>query len=181
MHWIKRLLSRRSTTEQAVAARLHAAITTEARQPSLFGGAGIPDTLDGRAAAIAVFHGVVSARLVAAGPKGRAVAERLAGNIFDSFDAALRETGVGDASIARKIRKLGEHFTGIGVAVANALAETEPKEPLREVLLRNEVCRTGGTAPVLESALQAHAALMRQTDEQILAGDTGWASQQNAV
>ena len=180
MHWIKSLISRRPSAEREAAAKLHAAINVEARRADLFGGEKIPDTLDGRAAAIALFHGVVSSTLVAAGPQGRKTAEHLASDIFDSFDAALRETGVGDASIARKIRKLGEHFTGLGIAVTQALSATNQHAALQHVLVRNEVCTAQGAGFVAERLIDAHSRLAKQTDSVLLSGQTDWPSQQNA-
>lgn len=181
MHWIKSLMTGRRSAERDAAERLHAAITAEARQPDLFGGAKIADTLEGRAAAIALFHGVVSSRLLMAGPQGRLIADRLASRIFDSFDAALRETGVGDASIARKIRKLGEHFTGLGVAVTQALSATDRNAALQDVLVRNDVCTSEGAGFIADRLLDADLSLSSQPDPLLLSGQTGWASQQNAV
>lgn len=176
MHWLRQLFSGKRSPEGQAAERLHGAIRHKARQPHLYSDSRIPDTMDGRAAAIALFHGLVAARLVDLGSSGRALADRLSADIFDSFDAALRETGVGDASIARKIRALGEHFVGIGVAVTNALNESDPRPALQDVIIRNDICAPEGAEAVSRDLLQANTILSEQSEKSFLAGETGWAA-----
>ena len=50
---------------------------------------------------------------------------------------ALRENGVGDASIARRIRKMGEEFYGLAKAMDEALEADAPQKEIAAVLQRN--------------------------------------------
>ena len=77
--------------------------------------------------------------------------------VFDGFDASLRETGVGDASIARKVRKMGEHYYGLGQATAACLSgpESERISALSDMLKRN-----GVTMPGQEAELAGHIAAL---------------------
>ena len=57
--------------------------------------------------------------------------------LFSDFDHALRENGVGDASIARRIRKMGEEFYGLAKAIDEALDAGAPQKEIAAVLQRN--------------------------------------------
>jgi cytochrome b pre-mRNA-processing protein 3 len=71
------------------------------------------------------------------GGEGRALSTAFSELLFSDFDHALRENGVGDSSIARRIRKMGEEFFGLAKAVDEALDTTSPKQALTEVIARN--------------------------------------------
>lgn len=174
MSWINRLFFPARYKAAMSAQNLHAAILSEARAPHLFGDLRIPDTMDGRVDAIALFAGMVSARLVSHGVQGRRVTEALNARLFDSFDAGLRETGVGDASIARKIRKIGERFVGLGVAMTEAIHGPDPLADSTEVLIRNDITARQGAPLVAERLVEAWAVLRSGSDEAIISGKTGW-------
>ncbi|WP_169711708.1 ubiquinol-cytochrome C chaperone family protein [Henriciella litoralis] len=155
------------TRRRAIARQLHAQIIAEARRQELFGDARIKDDVDGRVAAISIFSSFVTLRLSQADEDGKAIADLLTAQIFEGFDAALRETGVGDASISRKVRKLGEAFVGIGVAVNEALAGETPKDDLEDVLIRNQIVQPEGSEAVARHIMLAHSNLMKRSMEDI--------------
>jgi cytochrome b pre-mRNA-processing protein 3 len=93
------------------AARLLAAVTDVSRRPVLFGAGRIPDTLEGRFEATALYGALAMIRLRAdegAAPLAQAFADRL----FRAFDAGLREAGVGDLSVPKRMRGLVGSFYG---------------------------------------------------------------------
>jgi cytochrome b pre-mRNA-processing protein 3 len=170
MHWIKDLLSAPKISSREIARRLASDIRVQARRPDIYGGHAIPDTMDGRVAAMALFAGLVSARLAVEGKQGRKVSSQLNSIIFDEFDAALRETGVGDASIARKVRNIGERFVGLGIATNEALAGEDPDGQLQAVLIRNGLADNDGAPRLAHLILSASQRLSPGT----LEGETGW-------
>ncbi len=102
-------LFRRSVEEPFA---LYGAIVAQARHPALYAGIGVPDTLDGRFDMI-VLHAVLVFRRLRGEPP--AVAERSQA-LFDLFmadmDRSLRELGVGDLSVPKRIKKMAEAFYG---------------------------------------------------------------------
>ena len=62
-------------------------------------------------------------------------AQNYAGAVFEDMDRNLREMGVGDLSVGKKVRRMAEGFFGRSAAYEKALAEDG--EPLTDVLRRN--------------------------------------------
>ncbi|MEL6664433.1 MAG: ubiquinol-cytochrome C chaperone family protein, partial [Pseudomonadota bacterium] len=112
MAFLKRLFSKPDPKAEA-AKRLADAVFAGARQPGLFLKGYARDDFDGRFQMAALHGGLVMRRLKVLGGEALVVSEKLGEALFDRFDYAYREEGVGDASIARKVRKLGERYFGL--------------------------------------------------------------------
>lgn len=82
-----------------------------ARDPDLYGGDRVPDTLDGRFELATVF-GVLALLRLKAAPEADRVAQVFTDRLFRLFDAGLRESGVGDLSVARRMKGLAGAFYG---------------------------------------------------------------------
>ena len=93
-------------------ARLHAEVVAAAREPLLFTDYGIADDLDGRFESMALHAVLVLRRLKQWPPPGPDMAQDLADVIFRHFDRGLRELGIGDISVPRRMRDLAEAFLG---------------------------------------------------------------------
>src|SRR5262249_15571344 len=98
--------------ETLAAQRLLGAVMTEARKPDLYEKAGVLDTIDGRSDVLTAHLFFVRHRLKSEGDNARRLAQRLFDAAFANFDEALREMGVGDLSVGKKIRKMAEAFYG---------------------------------------------------------------------
>ncbi len=90
--------------------RLHGEIVAAARDPVLFTAYGIADNLDGRFELIALHAILLLRRLKQLSPPGQEIAQDLADAIFRHFDLGLRETGVSDIAVPRRMRDLAEAF-----------------------------------------------------------------------
>ncbi|WP_300391946.1 ubiquinol-cytochrome C chaperone family protein [Henriciella sp.] len=174
MSWLKRFMRSDNNKLRQSAQRLHHSVVEKARTPDLYGEGLIPDTLEGRFHAIALYSGLLLPRLEKAGTEGRDLSRLLNDKIFDSFDAALRETGVGDASIARKIRKMGETFVGVGQAVALALGSPDPGSALTQTIERNAIASGAGADKIAKTLLEDAVALSEATHDDILTGQLPW-------
>ena len=174
MSWLRHFTRPDRRRGEEIAKRLHHAIVEKARAPMLFGDDRIPDTLDGRFNAICLYSALLFPRLEKAGRKGQAVSQALNDLIFSEIDGALREMGVGDASIARKIRALGARFFGLGRAAKDALESEQPAESLEDVLRRNEVASPDGVSAVASMIIQDAQTLPAVADDAILAGRLPW-------
>ena len=112
---------------------LYRGIVARAREPSFYAYFEVPDTIDGRFELIALHGFLVLDRLQADGATelARATVEIL----FADMDRNLREMGVGDLSVGRKVRAMAEAFYGRAVAYRDAIGdETKLAEALRRNL-----------------------------------------------
>lgn len=117
-------LFRRSPSE-AVVRRLYGALVEAARRPALYAAIGVPDTFEGRFESLTLHAALVLRRLQAGEPPGPALAQDLVDTTFAHFDRTLREMGVGDTSVPKRMKQMAEAFYGRCNAYEQALAEDE--------------------------------------------------------
>lgn len=123
MH-LKRLFLSERRQEKQIAADLYDLVLRGALAPQLYVNHLAEDTFDGRFEQVALHGALVMIALRER--KANSLSEALMKQIFDGFDYAYRETGVGDSSISRKVRKLGERFYGLARGLETALrSETD--------------------------------------------------------
>lgn len=134
----------RRSANQLLLERLHGEIVAGARQRVLFIDYGIEDTPEGRFESLALHATVVLRRLNTLPPPGPELAQDLADAIFFHFEAALREAGVGDASVPKRMKAIAEAFRGRGLAYDEALGEGELA--LAAALSRNVYAGRGNAA-----------------------------------
>jgi cytochrome b pre-mRNA-processing protein 3 len=101
---------------------LYAAIVAAARQEKFYADWHVPDTMDGRFEILSLHMFLVLDRLRDFGAEGEALAQDLTDRFFDDMDASLREAGVGDLSVGKKVRKMAEAFYGRATAYRTSLA-----------------------------------------------------------
>src|ERR1700739_4117771 len=105
-------LLRRPSTSRVAAERLHAAAVAQARRPALYARMGAPDTIEGRFELLCAHVILLLDRLK--GEPGSLAETRQA--LFDVFvshlDGAMREMGVGDLAMGKRMRRLAEAFYG---------------------------------------------------------------------
>jgi len=124
----------RSAKKEA-ARRLYTAIVERARAAVFYEDAGVPDTVDGRFDMIALHAFLVLRRLKRDHDKTATVAQALFDLMFVDMDENLREMGVGDLSVGRRVKQMAKAFFGRVAAYEEAMAAG--LEPLAEVLHRN--------------------------------------------
>lgn len=171
-----RLFRRRPA--QVAGERLHAAAVARARAPDLYLTLGVADTPQGRFEMLSAHVYLLLARLKGQGPAAVDTAEALFETYVSGLDNALRELGVGDLSVGKKIRKLGEAFYGRIGAYEAAMSSLPDEAPLRDALRRNVY---GGEeavdpAPLAARLIAERSLLEGQPLEALLAGDCGWAT-----
>jgi len=124
-----------------------------ARAAELFEACGIPDTLDGRFDALALYAALVIDRLQRE-PDGETLAQAFFDAMFRHLDLTLREIGVQDLGVGRRIKIMAEGFHGRALAYREALGNGPTS--LAEVLRRNAY---GGRPPAdadIVARLEAH-------------------------
>ena len=126
----------RRQKDEAVIDRLHGEIMAAARQPALYLDFGVADTFDGRFEALALVATPPVLRLASLPAPGPDLAQRLTDAIFTRFDDALRQTGISDVAVPKRMQKLAAAWLGRRQAYAGALAAADDG-PLREAIARN--------------------------------------------
>ena len=102
---------------------LHDAVVALSRHPALYRDFGVPDTAEGRFESLALHLALVTRRLGRIEPRERAagVAQALVDHAFGVLDGALREMGVGDLSVPKKIKAMASNYLGRAAAYGAAL------------------------------------------------------------
>jgi cytochrome b pre-mRNA-processing protein 3 len=168
-----RLFSRRRALE-AEAGRLYCAIVARARRPGLYRDLGVADTLDGRFEMLALHVALLLRRLKELG-EGE-LAQSVVDNMFADLDQALREIGVGDISVAKKIRPMAEAFRGRAAAYGAAL-DAADGDVLARALARNvfpEEAAPPAAVPLARYVRRLADRLGALTPGEIGADPAGW-------
>jgi|SRR5579871_1127212 len=100
----------KSRARRQAAARILAALTARAREPVFFEQLGVADTIDGRFDLVALHAVLVLERLKAL--EAGALAQDFTDALFISFDEGLRDLGVSDIGMGRRLKNMAKAFYG---------------------------------------------------------------------
>src|SRR3954464_5952988 len=89
---------------------VYGAIPGAAREPALYLRFGVPDTVEGRFESLALHLVLVLRRLRHLPDPAQDVAQELVDAFFRQLDASLRERGVGDMGVPKRIKRLAGGF-----------------------------------------------------------------------
>ncbi len=155
------------------ARRLVDTITHVSRRPELFGEGRVADTLAGRLEVMMVHACLAMVRLrlePALTPLAQAFADRL----FSQFDAGLREAGVGDLAVPKRMRIIAADFYGRLASYAGALA-AQDQGLLETALARNVLgAEAAPFAPALAAYVGAIAATQATAPAAAMLEPDGW-------
>ena len=116
--------------------RLYGGIVAQSRHPHFYAVLGVPDTPEGRFEMLVLHTVLVCRRLKGGGEAERAMSQ----DVFDAFladmDAAMREMGVGDLTVPKRMKKVGAAFYGRAAAYDGALRDPDDAA-LAAALARN--------------------------------------------
>ena len=115
---------------------LYGAIVAQARSVVFYNAYGVPDTVEGRFDLIVLHIVLLLARLDRDGSCVRGIGQKLFDLLCGDLDANLREMGVGDLTVPKRMRQFGEAFYGRQGAYLTALAARDDRE-LENALARN--------------------------------------------
>ncbi len=170
--FLARLFRRSPHKDEALA--LYGAAVRQARQPAFYADCGVPDSVDGRFDLIVVHVFLVIRSLTRAGEAGERTGQTLLEIMFDDMDQNLREMGVGDLSVGKKVKVMARAFYGRSKAYTEALEPVAEVSALEAALGRNiygrETPRAGQIAALAGYVRAADAALAAQPAEAVLAG-----------
>ena len=157
-------------------AALYAAVVEQSRAPAFYAALNVPDTVEGRFEVYNLHVVLLLDRLNAPGEAAKAVSQALFDTYVKALDHALREMGVGDLSVGKKMRKLGEAFFGRVKSSHAAFTALPDRGPLRDLLTRTVYAETDAAcAPALADYVVAQREhLAGQPLEAILEGRVLW-------
>ena len=113
---------------------IYGMIVTQAREPLFYRDFGVPDTVNGRFDLLVLHLWMVLRRLKPI-EGGAGLAQTLFDRFCDDMDANLREMGVGDLTVPKRMQAFGEAF--YGRATAYDLALVSGSEALAQALCKN--------------------------------------------
>jgi len=171
---LQRLFKPRPT--RAAAEALYAGMVAQARQPALYADLGAPDTAEGRFEIYSLHTYLILERLKGQGPQAADTAQVLFDTFLSGLDHGLRELGVGDLSVGKRMRKLGEAFYGRVHSYEAALAALPDTAELEVVLARTVYANAeAAKAPALAAyMLNQRQALAAQELGRLNAGELAW-------
>lgn len=168
----------RQRPAQTAARNLYAGVVVQARSPGLYADLGAPDTVEGRFELYTLHVMLLLDRLRGQGEAAQETSQALFDAYVQALDDALREMGVGDLAVGKKMRKLGEAFYGRAKSYETAFAALPDQAPLTALLERTVYAEAdAGRAPELAAyVVSQRAHLADQPIEAATAGDVRWAA-----
>lgn len=168
LSWLRR--DRRVRTQ---AQTLYAAVLRVARDPVFYRDRGVPDTFEGRFDLLVLLLHLVLRRLRQLGEPTKGVAQALFDTMMDDMDCVLRESGVSDTAVPKKVRAMAAAFYGRGLAYDDAWASSDPSA-LEQALARNVLGDAGASARLLAAFVRdAEARLSTLDFDTIASGSAG--------
>jgi len=152
---------------------LYAKCAKAARETGFYTTLAVPDSVEGRFELYALHVLLVVRRLKGEGDAAAQVSQALFDALLMGLDDGLREMGVGDLSVGKKMRKLGEAIYGRARNLDAAL-DALPNTAELTAMMRRTVYQDQADKPSTELAAwtaRATAALQTQPLDALLAGD----------
>jgi cytochrome b pre-mRNA-processing protein 3 len=161
---LKRIFAKRPDYARS----LYEAIVAAARRETFYLEYGVADTLDGRFDMISLHLFLVLERLRDGNQGVETFRQQLTDGFFLDMDRSLREMGVGDLSVGKKVRKMAEVFYGRVTAYSAALEKDDAA--LSDALARNVYANaTSPHADALAKWMRAaRIALQGQTTDRLM-------------
>ena len=138
---------------------LHAWAVARARAPALYAEMGAPDTVEGRFELLTLQVLVMMDRLKSAGASAEALRQTLFDVYLSHLDGAMREMGVGDLAMGKRMRRLGESFYGRAKGFDLALESLPDLASFNALIARTVLA---GTAAESAGALSRYVVNCRQ-------------------
>lgn len=144
-------------------------IVAQARAVPFYRDCGVPDTIEGRFEMILLHLILVLERLRQEGPMGQRVGQRLLERLITDMDDAMRQIGIGDMGVPRRVQRVAaavvertRAYTPEALSYSPASSAPAQPDPLEAALLEHVFSAGPATASV-DAPRDAHrlAAYMR--------------------
>jgi len=147
-------------------------VARQARSPAFYADLGAPDTEEGRFEMVTLHMVLLLRRLKRAGPEAEAFAQATLDAMFRNFDDNLRQMGVGDLRVPKRMKALAADFYG-RLSGYDAALEGGDAAGLEDSLSRNVFAgggEAGAPATLARYVRDAEAALAAQELKDIVRG-----------
>lgn len=114
-------LFKRKSGNIAIVERQYGLLTAAARQPFLYTDLEVPDTVMGRFEMLSAMLILYFRRTRSSARTGQEIAQEIVDAFFEDVDHSIRELGIGDAGVPKKMKKLAGMFYGRLESYAAAL------------------------------------------------------------
>jgi cytochrome b pre-mRNA-processing protein 3 len=160
--------------------KLYLALVAQSRQPGFYLSCEVPDTVDGRFDMIAIHCFLLMNRLKDQGEDASKLSQVLFDEMFADMDRGLRELGVGDMGVGKRVRAMAKAYLGRVRAYDHAMEQVSDvtdgtSATLEEALVRNlyrgEDVSGGAVKAMASYVLSQHNCLLEQPVETLLAGE----------
>ena len=169
----QRLFGREKPRNRQIVDALYEKIVAAARREVFFSEWGVPDIALGRFEMVSLHMFLFQHRLRGEGGVAREIAQEIIDDFFTEVDHSLRELGIGDAGVPKRVKKLARMFYGRTVSYGAALDAGDLKA-LQEALARNirpDLPQWPHAAKLAAYVAAADVALRGQSVEEICAGN----------
>jgi cytochrome b pre-mRNA-processing protein 3 len=150
---------------------LYDAVVAEGRRPAWYRAGGVPDTIEGRFDVIAAVLAVVLIRLELEGERGKHVSVLLTEVFIDDMDGSLRELGVGDMVVGKRVGRLMGALGGRLGAFRQGLEHGGIEAAVRRNVFRDSPPSDEAVAFVAGRLTSFHRGLAAVPLEQLLRGE----------
>jgi cytochrome b pre-mRNA-processing protein 3 len=168
---IMKSLMRLFRSEPNVAEPLYTQVVAKARNPHWYVEGRVPDTMEGRFAVLATLLALTDLRLEAGGDEARKASVGLAECFVHDMDSQLRQDGVGDPVMGKRVGSLVGALGGRVGAWRRAVDGTESWEAVASrSLYREKVPSDEALSHGLEELKRYWQALQGRSDEALIGG-----------
>ncbi len=161
---------------KAAGQALYAAAAAQARRPGFYREMGVPDRMDTRFELYTLHVALLLERLRDQGEEAEETAQETLDAYARALDDVLRDVGVGDLSMSKKMKKLAGLIRGRIASLRDALSDDDPAA-LEGLLGRTAMAEAGEDADSVALAdyvRRAQASLAAQPLGEILKASPAW-------
>lgn len=165
---------RKRRNNRAIFERQYGSLTAVVREPVFYRDMSVPDTVMGRFELLSVVMFLYFRRTRDASKGGQEIAQYIVDAFFQDIDHSMRELGIGDQGVPKRMKKFASMFYGRVKSYAEALDEKDASA-LAQALSRNIFASQESASADLRALadwmMKAEENLNQQTDDQLLAGN----------
>ena len=169
---LRQFLGLRPNANRAVADAVYSRIVAAARQPEFYANWDVPDTPLGRFEMLSLHVFLFMHRARGGDQALGDLTQELTDGFFTDVDHSLRELGIGDLGVPKRMKKLARMFYGRAEAYGAAL-QAGDVSALAAAFQRNirpDLAEWNGAGPLSHYAMEVERSLAAQTSEQLLQG-----------
>ncbi|KQV82049.1 ubiquinol-cytochrome C chaperone [Rhizobium sp. Root1220] len=162
----------KKNNNKAIVERQYSVLTSAARMPEFYERMNVPDTVMGRFEMLSLVMILFFRRTRTSATSGQEIAQEIVDAFFEDIDYSIRELGIGDNSIPKRMKKLAGMFYGRLEAYSKAMDATDV-ESLAVALGRNihpKATEAVDMKALADWMFQAEAHLSAQSEEIVATG-----------